>query len=75
MAVANAVLDVIKEDSLQENSLIVGSYMKDQLDILKETHGCIGDVRGVGLMIGLELVTSKETKVPFKDLAEKIMQL
>ena len=75
MAIGNAVLDVIKEDSLQENSLIVGGYLKDQLDILKEKHGCIGDVRGVGLMMGIELVTNKDTKVPFKDLAEKVMQL
>jgi 4-aminobutyrate aminotransferase-like enzyme len=61
-AVGQAVLDVIKEEGLQENALAVGSYLLDQLKNMQNQHDLIGEVRGRGLFIGIELV--KDELVP-----------
>jgi 4-aminobutyrate aminotransferase-like enzyme len=61
-AVGQAVLDVIKEEGLQENALKVGSYLLEQLKYLQNQHDLIGEVRGRGLFIGIELV--KDELVP-----------
>ena len=54
-AVGQAVLDVIKDESLQDHALKVGDYFLEQLQQLKQHHEIIGDVRGRGLFIGIEL--------------------
>ena len=54
-AVGQAVLDVIKDESLQDHALKVGDYLLEQLQQLKQHHDIIGDVRGRGLFIGIEL--------------------
>ncbi|WZY90654.1 LOW QUALITY PROTEIN: hypothetical protein YC2023_047389 [Brassica napus] len=59
-----AVLDVIEKDKLQENASMVGSYLKGRLSQLKEKHEIIGDVRGRGLMLGVELVSDRKLKTP-----------
>jgi alanine-glyoxylate transaminase/(R)-3-amino-2-methylpropionate-pyruvate transaminase len=53
----------------------VGDYLMKELTKLKEKHRIIGDVRGKGLMIGIELVKDKETKEPAKDEANQLMEL
>jgi alanine-glyoxylate transaminase/(R)-3-amino-2-methylpropionate-pyruvate transaminase len=58
-SVASAVLDVIEEEKLQENCRVVGGYFLSELAKLREEFEIIGDVRGKGLMIGVELVESK----------------
>lgn len=58
-----AVLRAIDEDGLQKNSLEVGAYLMEKLKGLKEKHDVIGDVRGLGLMTGIELVKDRATKV------------
>ena len=64
MAAALAVLKVIEDDNLKKNATEVGGYLRQKLDGLKEKHQVIGDVRGMGLMQGLELVKDRETKEP-----------
>ncbi len=64
MAAALAVLKVIEDDNLKKNAAEVGAYLRQKLEGLKEKHQVIGDVRGMGLMQGLELVKDRETKEP-----------
>jgi alanine-glyoxylate transaminase / (R)-3-amino-2-methylpropionate-pyruvate transaminase len=63
-AVGSAVLDVIDEEKLQENSHKVGTYFLNGLAKLREEFEIVGDVRGKGLMIGVEFVEDKKTRKP-----------
>jgi 4-aminobutyrate aminotransferase-like enzyme len=64
MAAALAVIHVIEEDDLKRNAAEVGGYLRQRLEELKEKYTVIGDVRGMGLMQGIELVKDRETKEP-----------
>jgi taurine-pyruvate aminotransferase len=57
-------MKIIEEEGLVENAAHVGEYLKTQLEVLQTQFTIIGDVRGKGLFIGLELVEDRETKVP-----------
>ncbi|XP_045704243.1 alanine--glyoxylate aminotransferase 2, mitochondrial isoform X3 [Phyllostomus hastatus] len=63
-AVGSAVLEVIKEENLQENSQEVGTYMLLKFAKLRDEFEIIGDVRGKGLMIGIEMVKDKTSRQP-----------
>jgi alanine-glyoxylate transaminase/(R)-3-amino-2-methylpropionate-pyruvate transaminase len=64
MAAGLAVLDVIDEDGLQENARKIGGRLLRGLRRLQERHPIVGEVRGLGLMLGLELVTDQTTRAP-----------
>jgi 4-aminobutyrate aminotransferase-like enzyme len=68
-----AVLDVIEEEGLQQNALDVGQHLVDGLWQLAGQHECIGDVRGTGLFLAVELVTDREAKTPATELAARVV--
>jgi len=63
-AIGKAVLEVIEKENLQANALQMGNHILAGLNKLKEKHKIIGDVRGKGLMLGIEMVKDRTTKVP-----------
>ncbi|KAL6042799.1 hypothetical protein STEG23_015387, partial [Scotinomys teguina] len=63
-AIGSAVLEVIKEENLQENSQEVGTYMLLKFAELRDEFDIVGDVRGKGLMIGIEMVQDKMSRQP-----------
>jgi alanine-glyoxylate transaminase / (R)-3-amino-2-methylpropionate-pyruvate transaminase len=64
MAVAKAVLEVIEREKLQDNASRLGTYLLSGLEKLKQKHTIIGDVRGKGLLLGVELVKDRVSKEP-----------
>lgn len=74
MAAAQAVLNVIEQEQLQQHSLVVGRALQNELHALAMRHECIGDVRGSGLFIGLELVQDRSSKAPAKQLALDVIE-
>ena len=77
-AIGLAVLDVIRDERLMHNADIVGDRMMQGLRELAGTHQIIGDVRGLGLFIGVELVRDRTTLEPasheLSDIVEKMKQ-
>jgi 4-aminobutyrate aminotransferase-like enzyme/Ser/Thr protein kinase RdoA (MazF antagonist) len=63
-AVGSAVLDVIRDEALQAHALAVGESMLADLRIMQSRHAIIGDVRGAGLFLGVELVEDRTTRAP-----------
>ncbi|CAI8008519.1 Alanine--glyoxylate aminotransferase 2, mitochondrial [Geodia barretti] len=63
-AVGSAVLDAIEEDGLQANSRRVGEVLLKEMMTLRDEFEIVGDVRGKGLMLGMEMVQNKGTKEP-----------
>jgi 4-aminobutyrate aminotransferase len=72
-AAALAVLDVIKSENLMENARVLGKYLKKRLNEMKDNHPMIGDIRGKGLMVGIELVKNKDTKEYAPKETENVM--
>lgn len=73
-AIGKAVLEVIEQDNLQENCLTLGNYILAGLEKLKAKYPIIGDVRGKGLMLGLELVKDRQTKEPAKEACAAVLE-
>ncbi|MFN2489148.1 MAG: aminotransferase class III-fold pyridoxal phosphate-dependent enzyme [Actinomycetota bacterium] len=70
---ALAVLDVLEEERLMDRAAGVGSHLRGKLEELMRCHGSIGDVRGAGMLIGVELVRDRETRAPDSDLTHAVM--
>lgn len=64
-ATSLAVLEYVLEHDLVHQAAIQGAYLKDKLEEIKQQSSIIGDVRGLGLLLGIELVADRENKEPF----------
>jgi 4-aminobutyrate aminotransferase len=73
-AAALATIDLIENEYL-ENAAAVGEYTQKALRQVMEHHPSIGDVRGLGLMIGVEFVKDRQTKVPAETLCSRVVEL
>jgi alanine-glyoxylate transaminase/(R)-3-amino-2-methylpropionate-pyruvate transaminase len=69
-----ATMDVIDAEGIQQNALKVGGYLKGRLLELQEKQPLIGEVRGLGLMLGIELVTDRKTRQPASAQVADIME-
>jgi alanine-glyoxylate transaminase/(R)-3-amino-2-methylpropionate-pyruvate transaminase len=73
-AIGKAVLEVIEKEKLQDNVHKMGTRIKDGLEKLKSKHKLIGDVRGKGLMLGVEMVKDHKTKEPAKAECGEVLE-
>ena len=74
LAAGLAVIKLIEEEDLRSNARIVGGYFREKLEELKEKYPVIGDVRGMGLMQGIELVIDRTTKEPAPEAVLKVFE-
>jgi len=72
--IGKAVLEVIETEKLQENALRLGDFLLSGLEKLKQKHALIGDVRGRGLLLGIELVKDRATKEPAKAECAQVLE-
>ncbi|MCW3982020.1 MAG: acetyl ornithine aminotransferase family protein [Candidatus Bathyarchaeota archaeon] len=73
-AAASAVINIIQNERLKENAIKQGAHIMKRLEELKRESEIVGDVRGKGLMIGIELVKDKTTKKPASEKATEVMR-
>jgi 4-aminobutyrate aminotransferase-like enzyme len=71
---AKATIEVIEEEKLLENSEKVGNYFRGKLEELQQKYPVIGDVRGKGLMLALELVKDRQTKEPAPEATNQLLE-
>jgi 4-aminobutyrate aminotransferase-like enzyme len=74
MAAANAVLDVISDDHLAANSERIGGHLRRKLKVLQDKHPLVGDVRGMGLLQGVELVKDRLSKEPATAATDALLE-
>jgi 4-aminobutyrate aminotransferase len=74
-AAVTAVVEIMQAEKLEQNALRMGKMMKDRLVQIQEKSPYIGDVRGSGLVMGVELVKDKKTKEPAPDLTKKLIDI
>lgn len=73
-ATAVRVIQIYQEEGLIEKAEKMGKYLLEKAIELKDKHPCVGDVRGLGLFVGLELVKNRKTREPIIPVAAKILQ-
>jgi 4-aminobutyrate aminotransferase-like enzyme len=71
---AKATIELIEEENLRENAHTVGTYFRGKLEELQAKHPLIGDVRGMGLMQGVELVKDRKSKEPAPEATTQVME-
>ena len=74
-AVGGTVIDIIQEEGLIENAEKIGGYLKAELLKIKDDFDYLGDIRGPGLFIGLDIVDNKEDKNPDREKAIEIVEI
>ena len=72
-AAALATIEVIEKENLIENARDLGDYALGRMQVMKQKHAIIGDVRGLGLLMGMELVKDGKNRERPMDLAEEVM--
>lgn len=73
-AVGVTVLDVVERDGLVEQAIARGERLRKGLLSLQQRFECVGDIRGRGLLLGLEVVADRQTKAPGFDLGARVME-
>ena len=73
-AAALASIEVIEDEDLLNNATRVGKYFMKRMTEMKENHPIIGDVKGKGMLLGIELVKNKATKEPFEEAGKLVYQ-
>src|ERR1051326_5737413 len=71
IAAALTTIELLQRE-LVANSAEVGAYLKNGLEKLMSKYDCIGDVRGMGMMIGVEFVTDRTSKKPDPELRDRV---
>jgi 4-aminobutyrate aminotransferase len=74
MAAADATLATMEQEDIPARTLARGNQLREHLMAMKETHPCIGDVRGMGLMQAIELVEDRKTKEPSPKKATQLLE-
>ncbi len=67
-------MQVIEEEDLLENVKTVGSFIMNKLEKMKESHKIIGDVRGKGLLLAIDLVKEKDSTEPFIEAGKMVYE-
>ena len=67
-------IEIIIEERLSDNAANVGSYILERFKHLESEYYCIGDVRGQGLVLGIEIVSDHEKKIPDREMAKRIVR-
>jgi len=71
-AAALASIEVMQEEGLLAHAAELGGYFRKRLEQLKDAHPIVGDVRGMGCLLGIELVKDRETKEPFEEAGREV---
>jgi 4-aminobutyrate aminotransferase/(S)-3-amino-2-methylpropionate transaminase len=74
IAAAHAVLDIIEEEQLVDRAAEIGDTIRARMEAWQERFGVIGDVRGLGAMLAIEIVSDRDAKTPDADLATAIVE-
>lgn len=74
-AAGNAVLDVVEQEELIERGNVVGDYLREKIRSLAAKHKLIGDVRGHGMITGLEFVTDRDKRTPATNETARLLEL
>jgi alanine-glyoxylate transaminase / (R)-3-amino-2-methylpropionate-pyruvate transaminase len=74
MRAALATIEVIERENLADNAKVTGDYMREKLMALQERFDVIGEVRGMGLMQGIEFVKDRKTKEPYPQAVAKVFE-
>ncbi|KLN61506.1 4-aminobutyrate aminotransferase [Kiloniella spongiae] len=69
---ALTTIEIIEKEGLVENAAIVGEWALERLNDMMDRHSCIGDIRGRGFLMGIDLVQDRGSKAPANDLAEEV---
>jgi 2,2-dialkylglycine decarboxylase (pyruvate) len=73
-SVGEAVIDVVEREGLLARALEIGGYLRSRLHGLQQRYEAIGDIRGEGMLLGVELVRDRESREPFHELGARTTQ-